>query len=197
MARIREQRSLTRANGVFRGTFGSLYGLAVRIRCPTTKEVLDPGNYYCRKGFYALNVQAICDKAKRVLWCFPSNKGSTHDSSAFKNSRLFALLRDLSCELQHRGLFIAGDSAYGLTLILHLMFLRMVVVSLSINANLWRSTGPFFPFDTTFFPSSCTANAISSGLGYKSNTSFHLLLVAAMVVFVVSSIIYVVACTWS
>jgi DDE superfamily endonuclease len=104
-----------KSNGVFFGPFSALDGLAVRVKCPTEREVADPGNYYCRKGFYALNVQAICDQSKRFLWCYPSNKGSTHDSVAFTSSKLYDLLLELSDELYSRGLFIAGDSAYNLT----------------------------------------------------------------------------------
>jgi hypothetical protein len=104
-----------KTNGVFYGPFTSLDGLAVRVRSPRFSEVPDPGNYYCRKGFYALNVQAMCDMKKRFLWCYPSNKGSTHDSAAFTGSKLFELLTELAGELHDRGLFIAGDSAYGLT----------------------------------------------------------------------------------
>ena len=76
------------SDGVFVKVAGALDGLAVRIRCPATSEVSDPDNYYCRKGFYALNVQAICNKSKKFLWCYPSTKGSTHDAVAFANSRL-------------------------------------------------------------------------------------------------------------
>jgi hypothetical protein len=51
------------SGGAFLGCIGALDGLAVKIRCPTLSDFIsDPGNYYCRKGFYALNVQAICDK---------------------------------------------------------------------------------------------------------------------------------------
>ena len=105
-----------KSNGVFFGPFGSIDGLAIRIRSPRLSEVPDPGNYYCRKGFYALNVQAICDKKKRFLWCYPSNKGSTHDSAAFGGSRLYELLKEttVSNKLLDYGLFIAGDSAYSL-----------------------------------------------------------------------------------
>ena len=53
-----------KSNGVFFGPFGAIDGLAIRIRSPRLSEVPDPGNYYCRKGFYALNVQATCDKMK-------------------------------------------------------------------------------------------------------------------------------------
>ena len=101
-----------KSNGVFYGPFAALDGLALKIRSPV--GVPDPGNYYCRKGYYALNVQAICDRWKRFLWVWPSNKGSTHDSSAFAGSRLVDVLKEMSDELFHRGLFIAGDSAYGL-----------------------------------------------------------------------------------
>jgi DDE superfamily endonuclease len=104
-----------KSNGVFFGPFSALDGIAIRVRCPTEREVPDPGNYYCRKGFHALNVQAMCDKNKRFLWCYPSNKGSTHDSVAFTSSKLYELLNESSKELYSRGLFIAGDSAYNLT----------------------------------------------------------------------------------
>lgn len=106
-----------KTGGTFAGPFGAIDGLAVRIKCPTLREVPDPGNYYCRKGFYAVNVQAICDKLKRFIWCFPSNKGSTHDSSAFANSQLSDMLKELATleALERLGLFLVGDSAYSLT----------------------------------------------------------------------------------
>lgn len=103
------------SNGVFHGTIGAIDGLAVRIRSPRLKEVADPGNYYCRKGFFALNVQAICDRSKKFLWCYTSNKGSTHDSVAFTNSCLYSLLVAKSHLLQQQGFFLVGDSAYNLT----------------------------------------------------------------------------------
>lgn len=103
-----------KTNGVFYGPFAAIDGLAVRIRSPTLKEVPDPGNYYCRKGFFALNAQAMCDKSKYFLWCFPSNKGSTHDSAAFTSSSMYELLVSLREELRQLGLFVVGDSAYSL-----------------------------------------------------------------------------------
>jgi hypothetical protein len=103
------------SNGVFNGIIGAIDGLAVRIRSPQLSEVSDPGNYYCRKGFFALNVQAICDRSKRFLWCYPSNKGSTHDSVAFTNSRLYSTLTANATTLEEKGFFLLGDSAYNLT----------------------------------------------------------------------------------
>lgn len=107
-----------KTDGIFYGPFAALDGLAARIRCPWLSEVPDPGNYYCRKGFYALNVQAMVDRKKRFLWCHPSNKGSTHDSQAFASSRMHDLLLEVSSELYERGLFVVGDSAYGMSSVL-------------------------------------------------------------------------------
>lgn len=103
------------SNGVLSGIIGALDGIAIRIRSPRLTEVSDPGNYYCRKGFFALNVQAICDRSKKFLWCYTSNKGSTHDSIAFTNSRLYSLLLQKASWLQEAGYYIVGDSAYNLT----------------------------------------------------------------------------------
>ena len=105
---------LKKNNGILYGPFGAIDRLAVRIQSPGLSKVSDPGNYYCRKGFYALNVQAIVDKRKRFLWTYPSNKGSTHDSAAFQGSRLFQLLCEMGNDFSNHGLFPVGDSAYGL-----------------------------------------------------------------------------------
>jgi hypothetical protein len=55
-------------SGIFKRCIGAIDGIAIRINCPPESEVPDPKNYWCRKGFYALNVQAICDSKKRILW---------------------------------------------------------------------------------------------------------------------------------
>ena len=74
--------------------------------------IQDPGNYFCRKGFYAHNVQAICDKRRRVIWTSTGHKGSTHDSTAFMETQLFELLEENADWLEDKGYFIVGDSAY-------------------------------------------------------------------------------------
>lgn len=43
-----------------------------------------------------MNAQAICDRTKRFLWSYSSNKGSTHDSAVFAASMLYDLLREES-----------------------------------------------------------------------------------------------------
>ena len=56
------------SDGVMNGCMGAIDGWLVCILCPTLSEVNNPGKYFTRKGFYALNVQVICDKHKRILW---------------------------------------------------------------------------------------------------------------------------------
>ena len=99
----------------FKGCIGALDGLAIKMKCPIiSNDLPDPGNYFCRKGFYALNVQAICDKLCQIIWVRTGNKGSTHDSTAFGGSRLNKYLEKIADKLKERGFFFVGDSAYRL-----------------------------------------------------------------------------------
>ena len=66
------------------------------------------------KGFFAINVQNIVDKKKRILWQFIGQKGSSHDSSVFKQSDLYKHLMLLADNLYDKNLYIVGDSVYGL-----------------------------------------------------------------------------------
>ena len=124
-----------KSEGFFYGAFGSLDGLAVRISSPRLRDVPDPGNYHCRKGFYALNVQAICDKHKRFLWVAPMNKGSSHDSSAFGNTKLIELLKEKAQQLLEQGLFLNGDSAYPMYLFLQVPYNQQEVKADPVGAK--------------------------------------------------------------
>jgi hypothetical protein len=78
----------SKTNGLFSGCIGALDGWLVRIKCPTLKEVANPGKYYSRKGFYGINGQVIVNKKKRILWRYIGEKGSGHDSPALNESIL-------------------------------------------------------------------------------------------------------------
>jgi hypothetical protein len=104
----------SKSDGIFSGCIGALDGWLVRIRCPKLSEVDNPGKYFSRKGFFAINVQVIVDKNKRVLWRYIGEKGSSHDSLVFNESKLGRNLVDLASELRAKGLYIVGDSAYAI-----------------------------------------------------------------------------------
>ena len=103
-----------KSSGVMDGCLGALDGWLVKIRCPRYYEVANPGKYFSRKGFYALNVQVIVDRKKRVLWRLIGEKGSSHDSRVFNESGLGGDLMQMASELFNRGLYIIGDSAYAI-----------------------------------------------------------------------------------
>ena len=100
--------------GLLSGCIGALDSWLVRITCPSLFFCDNPGKYCSRKGFFALNVQAIVDKDKRILWRFIGKKGSAHDSPVFHESELGQHLLLISRELESEGLYIVGDSAYAL-----------------------------------------------------------------------------------
>ena len=82
-----------------------------------------------------MNVQAICNKSRRVLWMSTGHKGSTHDLTAFMETNLF----QISEWLDEKGYFLVGDSAY--PLMGHLLVPHLDVRSLSPEDafNFWLS----------------------------------------------------------
>lgn len=113
-----------RSGGILAGVVGALDGWLVKIECPSMKKdgVENPGGYFSRKGFYALNVQAIVDKKKRILWMYLGAKGGEHDSAAFKSSNLYEILENMFLDsngTMHKNhmnipFYVIGDSAYSL-----------------------------------------------------------------------------------
>ena len=90
---------------------GALDGIAVGILDPAHGAVPNPPTYYNRKGFFSLNVQAMCDSEYRFLYVSSVNPGSTHDSTAFGMSSLCRMLFRESSRLRN-DFWIAGDNAY-------------------------------------------------------------------------------------
>jgi hypothetical protein len=105
-----------KSGGVLGGCIGALDGWLVKIKCPSLyfDGVRNPGSYYCRKGYYALNCQAIVDKNKRIIWASIGNVGCTHDSACFKKTALYTMLTEMAEELLNKGYYFIGDSAYAL-----------------------------------------------------------------------------------
>ena len=102
--------------GIFSGVLGALDGWLVRIRCPSflRDNIKEPAGFFTRKGFYAINVQAIVDRHKRILWRSIMCRGAEHDSTAFKRSSFYEKLMTMAEELLLEGFYFVGDSAYAL-----------------------------------------------------------------------------------
>jgi hypothetical protein len=103
------------SGGIFNGCIGAIDGWIVKIRKPSIKDnVSDTSSFFSRKGFFGLNVVAIVDKKKRVLYRVIASRGAEHDSTAFKSSKLYGLLMNKWQWLKEKGYYFIGDSAYSL-----------------------------------------------------------------------------------
>jgi hypothetical protein len=78
--------------------------------------------FFCRKGFYAINVQAICDGRRRFLDVSIRCPGAVNDNLAFGLSSMYKWLdaghlADITrsaaaCLGLPNGFWVAGDNAY-------------------------------------------------------------------------------------
>jgi hypothetical protein len=135
--------------GVLVGCLGALDGLLIPIECPRwgrdfgpAMPAFNPLSYYCRKGFYAVNVQAcafaerlfvdrppptlphvlalwqaICDAYCRFTYASIQTPGTTHDSLAFSLSGVHDTLTrgTLAEQLARENYYIVVDQAYTVT----------------------------------------------------------------------------------
>ncbi|XP_052270434.1 putative nuclease HARBI1 isoform X2 [Dreissena polymorpha] len=65
-------------------TIGAIDGTLILIIAPAANEAI----YVCRKGFHAINVQAVVDNKARFIDIVSKWPGSTHDASAFDSCGL-------------------------------------------------------------------------------------------------------------
>jgi hypothetical protein len=117
--RFRDERYLeqisakfTRGRSPISGCVGCLDGIAIKIMEPSAATTPNPSTYYNRKGFFALNVQAVCDSDSRFTFGSAMCPGSTHDSTAFAVSALSRLLGRTGDGTLLSGFWIAADEAY-------------------------------------------------------------------------------------
>ncbi len=98
--------------GIFRLCIGGLDGVAIKIKSPTISSLIPgTGNYFCCKGFYALNVQTFWNKYKRALgkhW----TQGFHTRLYCFGETKFLKILEDLSEWFEEKGYFLIGNSAY-------------------------------------------------------------------------------------
>ena len=122
-----------RANGVLAGCIGVLDGWTPKVQSHGLT------NLFTRKGFFAINVQIIGDHLKRVLWLSDKFSGSTHDSPAFQQTRLYELLVEKSSELYERLEYLLADSAYSIRSFLQVPFPRTFPNTHQDNFNCYLS----------------------------------------------------------
>lgn len=89
------------------GCIGSLDGIAVRVEKPSSKW--NPAQFYCRKEYYSVPVQAVVDSQYRFMAVSAMCVGSTHDSLAFELSSVAHYIKSGHLPL---GFWIAADDAY-------------------------------------------------------------------------------------
>ena len=99
------------AGGLFDNCVGAFDGylLSISKSCVNKKKVSNPQKYYCRKGFYSINVQVCCDADRRVTWMSLSHPGACPDVIAYKQS---IMCRAVESGLLPEQFYFIGDNAY-------------------------------------------------------------------------------------
>jgi len=99
------------------GVVGCIDGTHIQIDSPRQTEgsslrnhVLEPELFRCRKNYFSINVQAVCDADLNFLNIVAKWYGSAHDARVFENSNLFSDLEDGTAP----GILL-GDSGYALS----------------------------------------------------------------------------------
>ena len=97
-----------KTSGVLKGCVGAIDGIAIKITKPK-----DAVKHWCHKGFYALNVQAVCDQQRRITFLSTVACGSTHDVQALSHSWLGQhVFLNEDHPFNQSGFCIFGDAAY-------------------------------------------------------------------------------------
>jgi DDE superfamily endonuclease len=91
------------------GCIGALDGISVRIIRPSIRRVPNAITYFCRKGFFCLNMQAVCDASLRFIYVSMETPGSTHDSTALNGTKFAS---DWNMVSPDEPYWIAADEAY-------------------------------------------------------------------------------------
>lgn len=113
-----EEGFAVRTGGVMRGVVGALDGTCIRIKKPARRigndggmgDCDDPKSYYYRKGFFAVNMQAIVDHNCKFVWASFSCPGSTHDdSTAFEITKQKKFMASSSFSSKY---CLVADDAY-------------------------------------------------------------------------------------
>ena len=89
------------------GCVGAIDGITIAIEKP--KKQYNPVAFFCRKGYYAIPVQALVDSNYMFMAASAFCTGSTHDSAALDMSNIGRALRH---GIIPKGYWISSDDAY-------------------------------------------------------------------------------------
>lgn len=96
------------------GIIGAIDGLLIPIKAPRGER--NAKAYHCRKGFFAVNVQGICDASYRITYASIARApGAVHDSYAWSLDPLHKRIHGdtpTNNMLKRRGFYLIGDDAY-------------------------------------------------------------------------------------
>lgn len=101
--------------GYMTGVIGAIDGLLIPVEAQNDRD--NARDFYCRKGFHAINVQAIADTHGRFIYAeVGSVPGCAHDSWAWAQDPMSGYMRDtthpIGKYLIEHGLHLIGDDAY-------------------------------------------------------------------------------------
>ncbi|XP_067625808.1 putative nuclease HARBI1 [Eurosta solidaginis] len=92
-----------------KGVIGAIDCTHVALICPQKNDPSRPCSLYMnRKGYYSVNVEAVCDENLRFLSVDATFPGSCHDSGIWTTSNVRAFMSD------QRGSLLIGDQGYPL-----------------------------------------------------------------------------------
>ena len=133
-----------KSNNAINGCIGAIDGWIVKIRKPSISKDLynssDPKSFFSRKGFFGINVQAIVDSKKRILYRNINSRGAEHDSTAFKNSAFYKWLEKNWQKLVDGQFYFVGDSAYAIKSFLLTPFDNAIHGTPEDNFNFFHSS---------------------------------------------------------
>ena len=89
------------------GCIAAVDGLSVALNKP--ERLYNPASFWCRKGYYAIPVQAVVSSEYKFMAVSVACTGSTHDSMALKMSHIGRYIDAQSIPF---GYWIAADDAY-------------------------------------------------------------------------------------
>lgn len=117
------------------GCVAAVDGLLIQIEKPEPR--CNPREFFTRKGFYAVPVQAVVDSHNRFIACSAICAGSTHDSVALELSSIGKYLKDGLLKI---GFWIAGDDAYSVSENLIVPISRAVTSVVQDGFNFFHSS---------------------------------------------------------